>query len=226
MSGTRGQPRSAASDPPHAPLTRNLSPGLRFVCAFFFPFLSRAAPGAGPPPPPPPPSASFPGADYLSRAALWVPGMPSAPGEQAIHRRAAGACGRRAGATRGAGGPEPSTPEVPPRAGAGGRGRGARGRRVGGEGREQPRYGERANEGARRGSEGAASRREASGAVTGTATGVKGAQLQEAGRPRRSSVRAPRRDPAPPRAPPAASAGWNPHRRPKAPGLQGEEAGG
>ena len=189
----------------------------------FFPFLSRAAPGARPPPPPPPPSASLPGADYLSRAALRVPGMPSAPGEQAIHRGAAGAGGRRAGAARGAGGPEPSTPEVPPRAGAGGRGarreREARGRKDGSSldlGRER----------ARGRGEGARARRAGgseSGAVTGTATGVKGAQLQEAGRPRRRSVRAPRRDPAPPRAPPAAPAPSNPHWRPEAPGLREEE---
>lgn len=149
--------------------------------------------------------------------------MPSAPGEQAIHREAAGAGGRRAGAARGAGGPEPSTPEVPPRAGAGGRGarheREARGRKDGSSldlGRERAR-GRREGARARRagGSE--------SGAVTGTATGVKGAQLQEAGRPRRRSVRAPRRDPAPPRAPPAAPAHSNPHWRPEAPGLQEEE---
>lgn len=36
-------------------------------------------------------------------------------------------------------------------------------------------------------------------------------------------MRAPRRDPAPPRAPPAARARSNPHRRPEAPGLQEEE---
>lgn len=119
MSGAPGQPRSAASEPlarasDKAPLTR----APLCVC-IFFPFLSRAAPGARPPPPPPPPSASLPGADYLSPAALPVPGMPSAPDEQAIHRGAARAGGRRAGATRGARGPEPSTPEVPPRAGSG-----------------------------------------------------------------------------------------------------------
>lgn len=160
MSGTPGQPRSAASEPQHAPLTRHLSPGLRFGCAFFFPFLLRSAPGVWPPPPPPPPSASLPGADYLSRAALRVPGMPSAPGELAIHR---GAGGRRAGGARGRRG-APAGQNLRPRRsrcglGRGARGRGARGRR-GEKGREQPRSGERASEGARRGSEGAANRRE------------------------------------------------------------------
>lgn len=84
-SGSAGPPRSAAPAPSHAPLTRHLSPGLRFVCAFFFP-SSRAR--HRPPPPPPPPSASLPRADYLSRAALRIPGMPSAPGVRASHRQA------------------------------------------------------------------------------------------------------------------------------------------
>lgn len=86
-SGSAGPPRSAAPAPSHAPLTRHLSPGLRFVCAFFFPFLSRPAPAAGRLLPPPPPSASLPRADYLSRAVLRVPGMPSAPRVRASHRR-------------------------------------------------------------------------------------------------------------------------------------------
>lgn len=62
-----------------------------------------------------------------------------------------------------------------------------------------------------------------SGAVTGTATGVKGAQLQEARRPKRRSLRAPQQDPAPRRVAPAAPAHSNPRRRPEAPGLQEEE---
>lgn len=74
-----------------------------------------------------------------------------------------------------------------------------------------------------RGERARARRAGGSGAVTGTATGVKGAQLQEAGRPRRRSVRAPRRDPAPPRAPPSTPAHSNPRRLPEAPGLQEEE---
>lgn len=87
-SGSAGPPRSAAPAPSHAPLTRHLSPGLRFVCAFFFP-SSRARhrpPAASSPPPPP--SASLPRADYLSRAVLRVPGMPSAPRVRASHRQA------------------------------------------------------------------------------------------------------------------------------------------
>lgn len=70
-----------------------------------------------------------------------------------------------------------------------------------------------------RGGRARARRAGGSGAVTGTATGVKGAQLQEARRPRRRSVRAPRRDPAPPRAPPSDPA----RRRPGASRLQEEE---
>lgn len=58
-SGSAGPLRSAAPAPSHAPLTRHLSPGLRFVCAFFFPFLSRPAPAASSPLPRPPPP--FPG---------------------------------------------------------------------------------------------------------------------------------------------------------------------
>lgn len=135
------------------------------MCVHFFPFLSRAAPGARPPPPPPPPSASLPGADYLSRAALRVPGMPSAPDEQAIHRGAAGAGGRRAGGARGRRGARAGQ-NLRPRRSRRGLGRGAGGAaREGGRGRgekgpEQPRSGKRASVGARRGSEGAASRRE------------------------------------------------------------------
>ena len=138
MSGAPGQPRSAASEPlarasDKAPLTR----APLCVC-IFFPFLSRAAPGARPPPPPPPPSASLPGADYLSRAALRVPGMPSAPKEPAIHRGAAGAGGRRAGGARGRRGARAGQNLRPRRSrrglGLGAGGRGTRGRRgVGGE---------------------------------------------------------------------------------------------
>lgn len=60
-SGSAGPPRSAAPAPSHAPLTRHLSPRLRFVCAFFFP-SSRARhrpPAASSPLPRPPPP--FPG---------------------------------------------------------------------------------------------------------------------------------------------------------------------
>lgn len=60
-SGSAGPRRSAAPAPSHAPLTRHLSPGLRFVCAFFFP-SSRARhrpPAASSPLPRPPPP--FPG---------------------------------------------------------------------------------------------------------------------------------------------------------------------
>lgn len=194
-SGSAGPPRSAAPAPSHAPLTRHLSPGLRFVCAFFFP-SSRAR--HRPPPPPSPalrlPSPGglpFPGCAPDPRDAFSArcAGEPS-PSHQSRLGTALGAAG-----ARGAGGPEPSTPEVPaadPGPGRAAQGRGASGTRgrCGGRwrGPEQPRSGERSSEGARRGSEGAASEGSASGAVTGTATGVKGAQLQEAGPPRRRSL--------------------------------------
>lgn len=134
----------------------------------------------------------------LSRAALRVPGMPSAPGVRASHRQATRAGSEQRWGRQGRGaraGQEPSTPEVPAadpgpeRAAQGCGASGTRGR-CGGRwrGPEQPRSGERTSEGARRGSEGAASEGSASGAVTGTATGVKGAQLQEAGPPRRRTL--------------------------------------
>lgn len=199
-----GPPRSAAPAPSHAPLTRHLSPGLRFVCAFFFP--SSRARHRPPPPPSPALRLPFPGG-------LPFPGCAPGPrdafsarcaGEPSpSHPSRLGAALGVAGA-RGSGGPEPSTPEVPaadPGPGRAAQGRGASGTRgrCGGRwrGPEQPRSGERTSEGARRDSEGAASEGSASGAVTGTATGVKGAQLQEAGPPRRRLLRAPRPDPSP-----------------------------
>jgi hypothetical protein len=131
----------------------------------------------------------------------------------------------RAGATRGAGGPEPSTSKVPPRAGAGDQGRCARGRQ-GGVGREERTraasiWGE-SEQGGEEG-EGAACQREESSAVTGTTTGVKGAQLQEVGQPRRRSVRAPRWDPVSLHAPPAVSAQSDPYPSPAVAGFRGEE---
>lgn len=87
-SGSAGPPRSAAPAPSHAPLTRHLSPGLRFVCAFFFP-SSRARhrpPAASSPLPRPPPP--FPGRITFPGLVLRVSGMPSAPRVRASHRRA------------------------------------------------------------------------------------------------------------------------------------------
>lgn len=228
-SGAPGQPRSAASKPlarasDKAPLTR----APLCVCIFFSLPLAR---GTGRPAA----SSPSPALRLPSRGGLPFPGCAPGPGDAFSAQRAGDpsrsgpsrrkACGGRAGAARGAGGPEPSTPEVPPRAGAGDRG--ARHEREAGVGgRKDPSSLVLGRERARGRGEGARARRargSASGAVTGTATGVKGAQLQEAGRLRRRSVRAPRRDPAPPRAPPAARARWNPHPRPEAPGLQEEE---
>ncbi|XP_078195409.1 uncharacterized protein LOC144577996 [Callithrix jacchus] len=152
--------------------------------------------------------------------------MPSAPGEQAIHRRAARAGRRSAGGARGRRGARAGQNLRPWRSrrglGLGARGRGTRGRRGG----KDPSSLDLGRERARGRGEGARARRaggSASGAVTGTATGVKGAQLQEAGLPRRRSVRAPRRDPAPLHAPPAVPAHSDPHRCPEAPGFRGEE---
>lgn len=141
-----GQPRSAASEPParasdKAPLTR----APLCVCIFFPSSRARhRAPGCLLPPPPP--SASLPGVDYLSRAALRVRGMPSAPGQQAIHRRATTAGERRAGGALGRRGARAGQNLRPPRSrrglGLGAEGRGARGRWGGGKkGREQPRSG-------------------------------------------------------------------------------------
>lgn len=227
MSGAPGQPRSAASEPlarasDKAPLTR----APLCVCIFFSLPLAR---GTGRPAA----SSPSPALRLPSRGGLPFPGCALCPGDAFSAQRAGDpsrsgrsrreARGGRAGATRGAGGPEPSTPEVPPRAGAGDLG--ARHEREGGWRKDRSSL-DLGRERARGRGEGARARRargSASGAVTGTATGVKGAQLQEAGRLRRRSVRAPRRDPAPSRAPPAAPARSNPHWRPEAPGLQEEE---
>lgn len=227
--GHRGSRGPQPPSPSHAPLTRHLSPGLRFVCAFFSLPLAR---GTGRPAA----SSPSPALRLPSRGGLPFPGCAPGPGDAFSARRAGdpsrssrsrrGARGGRAGAARGAGGPEPSTPKVPPRAGAGGRGA-RREREAGGGGRKDPSSLDLGRERAWGRGEGARARRAGgseSGAVTGTATGVKGAELQEAGRPRRRSVRAPRRDPAPPRAPAAAPARWSPHWCPEARGLR-EEAG-
>lgn len=171
------------------------------------------------PPPPFPGWITFPGLRSGSGGCLQRPAS-----RRSIAERPQPAGGAR-GAAGGAGGPEPSTSEVPPRAGAGGRG--ARGRRgCGAGGRKDKSSLDPGRERARgRGGRARARRAGGSGAVTGTATGVKGAQLQEAGRPRRRSVRAPRRDPAPPRAPPSAPAQSNPRRRPGASRLLEEAEG-
>lgn len=143
-SGSAGPPRSAAPAPSHAPLTRHLSPGLRFVCAFFFPFLSRPAPAAGrllPPSPalrlPSPGGLPFPGCAPGPRDAFSAPcaGEPS-PNHPSRLGAALGAAG-----ARGAGGPEPSTPEVPgadPESGGwrGGAVRPGRGVAAGGDGED------------------------------------------------------------------------------------------
>lgn len=196
-SGSAGPPRSAAPAPSHAPLTRHLSPGLRFVCAFFFP-SSRARhrpPAASSPLPRPPPP--FPGRITFPGLCSGSPGCLQRP----VCGRAIAEPPKPAGSSAGGGRGEgrgrartfdPGGPRRRSRVWRVARGRGATGARgrCGGRwrGREQPRSGERASEGARRGSEGAASEGSASGAVTGTATGVKGAQLQEAGPPQRRSL--------------------------------------
>lgn len=175
MSGTPGQPRSAASEPQHAPLTRHLSPGLRFVCAFFFPSscARHRAPGRllplPRPLPPFPGRITFPGLrsgsrGCLQRRASWrsiaepAGGAPGARGGGEGRRRArtfdlggpaAGWGGGLGGAAREEGGGRKDESSLDlGRERARGRGEGARARRTGGS---------------------------TSSAVTGTATGVKGA---------------------------------------------------
>lgn len=127
MSGAQGQQRSAASEPParasdKAPLTR----APLCVCIFFPSSRARhRAPGRLLPLPRP----SLP-----SRGGLPFPGCAPSPGDAFSARRAGDpsrsrreARGGRAGVARGAGGPEPSTSEVPRGLGRGAGGRGARG---------------------------------------------------------------------------------------------------
>lgn len=76
-------PRALARASDKAPLTR----APLCVCIFFPSSRARHRPPAASSPPPPP-SASLPRADYLSRAVLRVPGMPSAPRVRASHRQA------------------------------------------------------------------------------------------------------------------------------------------
>lgn len=210
-----GQPRSAAPRP-HAPRP-GTSPAA--LCVRLSPLLRarHRAPGRSPSPAPRLPSR----ADYLSGLRSG-PGMPSAPGEQAIHRRAARAGGRGAGAEGARAGQN-----LRPWRSRGGPGRGSGGAaREGGGGERtgEPRSGQRASEGARRGSEGAASRRERERCSDrdchwGQRSTAPGSGAAEA------PLRA--RSPAGPRAParPCCSPGRrNPRRRPEAAGLR-EEAG-
>lgn len=165
MSGAPGQPRSAASEPSHAPLTRHLSPGLRFVCAFFSP-SSRArhrAPGRllplPRPPPPFPGRITFPGLRSGSRGCLQRPRSRRSIAE--LPEPEGGVLGARGGG-EGRGRARTFDPGGP--AAGWGWGPGGAAQEGGGgwgeKGPEQPRSGERASEGARRGSEGAASQRE------------------------------------------------------------------
>lgn len=220
MSGASGQPRSAAREPParacdKAPLTR----APLCVCIFFPSSRARhRAPGLllplPRPPPPFPGRITFPGLRSGSRGCLQRPAS-----RRSIAEPAGGAPGARgAGEGRGwartfdLGGPA---------VGWGG-GPGARREKEAG-GRKDESNLDLWRERARGRGEGARARRaggSVSGAVTGTATGVKGAQLQEARRPKRRSLRAPQQDPASQRVAPAAPAHSNPRRRPEAPGLQ------
>lgn len=226
MSGAPGQPGSAASDPlarasDKAPLTR----APLCVCIFFPSSRARhQAPGRllplPRPPPPFPGRITFPGLRSGSRGCLQRPAS-----RQSIAERpelAGGALGARGGG-EGRGRARTFDPGGP----AAGWGWGPGGAALeGGGGRKDPSSLDLGRERARGRGEGARARRaggSASGAVTGTATGVKGAQLQEAGRLRRRSVRAPRRDPAPLHASPAVPAHSDPYRCPEAPGFREEE---